>query len=152
MWKQYTIGIFWYCWQDSGSVRYLVFQVIPLSVSFWFRFPKILKLTSLLVTVPGGRPGEGGAESDSESEEPPPKKRSAGPGTSQPRGAPSPSRPVRQQEPDRDALQARYEEILAMPDSRRTVAERAEVRQILTVQLLERMLGGQSDGPDIVFL
>ena len=81
--------------------------------------------------------GEGGAESDCDSEEPPPKKRSAGPGTSQPRGAPSPSRPVSQQEPDRDALQARYEDILAMPDSRRTVAERAEVRQILTVQLLE---------------
>ena len=52
---------------------------------------------------------------------------------------------VTETEPDRDALEARYNAIMSMPDSRRTVEERALVRQVYIVKLLERRLADSLD-------
>ena len=110
-----------------------------------------------LTAVPGGRPGEDGgdaSQSDSSDEEPPAKKPATNQaGGSKPRRTPPPRRRHSDsQSPDRAALEAHYFKIMEMPDSRRTVAERAEVRQILAVQLIERMLSNNVPDNNIVFM
>ena len=61
-------------------------------------------------------------------------------------GRPQPRVP--ETEPDRDALEARYNHVMNLPDSRRTVEERALVRQAYIVRLLERRLT-LDDGEDM---
>ena len=49
--------------------------------------------------------------------------------------------------PDRRALAAHYRAIMAMPDEERTPEERAEVRQIIMLRVLERMANDQNVAP-----
>ena len=116
-----------------------------------------------LVQVPGGRQTRDWGSSSSSSDEEPPRKRGRRQAAA-PRAASNSSGPSAQstsslshraaESPERDSLEQRYSRLVNMPECRLTAAERAEVRQILVLQLLKQQLrnGGQADLHDIILM
>ena len=85
-----------------------------------------------LTNVPGGRNCTNWDQASPPATPRPSRRLTSSQATSESKRRPKPA-------PNRRALAARYREVMNMPDAERTDEERAQVRQIVTLKLLERL-------------